>query len=147
MSLQDDISLLRNVQMFVDFDDEHLRLISFGSQKMHLKKGHELYRDRQRSDAGYVVFSGSVDLFSFVDGEEKLLGNFKTGSLMGEISLISPNQRSGTAIVKEDCELMKISRIVMHRVLNEYPELAAALQRRISASVLKFTKDLDKVRL
>lgn len=147
MSLEDDIQLLRSVEMFIDFDDEHLRLIAFGSQKVKFSKGYELYHEGQATDGGYVVISGKLDLVSYQDGNEKLLSSFQRGSLLGEMALISMNKRIGSAVVREDCELIKISRITMHRVLTEYPELAVALQQRITNSVLRFTKDLEKVRI
>lgn len=147
MSLQDDIDLLRKVDLFSDFDDEHLRLIAFGSQRLSFSDGHELFREGQSTDGGFVVVSGSIELLSFQDGQVKLLSTFKAGSLLGEMALISINKRIGTAVVNADCELMKISRVMMHRILNEYPELAASLQRKISQSVLQFTKDLEKIRI
>lgn len=147
MSLEDDINLLQKVQLLSDFNAEHLRLLAFGSQKLSFVSGYELFRDAQATDSGYVVLSGSVDLFSFKEKEKTLFANFKVGSLLGEMALISINKRVGTAIVKDDCELMKISRVTMHRVLNEYPELAVALQSRISQSILEFTKEVEKVKL
>ncbi len=147
MSLADDINLLRQVKMFDDFETEHLRLIAFGSQKMSFSKGHELFQEGQSTDGGYVIISGSIDLFSVQGGEAVHLANFEAGSLLGEMALISINKRVGTAIVKEDCELMKISRVMMRRILNEYPDLAAVLQRKIAASIMDFTKELDKIRI
>ncbi len=147
MSLEDDINLLSKVQMFSEFEAEHLRLLAFGSQKMSFSRGHELFREGQHTDGGYVVVSGSVELLSFQEGNSKTLATFSVGSLIGEIALISVNKRIGTAIVSEDCELIKITRTTMHRILNEYPQLAAALHKRISDSVLNFTKDLEKIRI
>ncbi len=147
MSLEDDIYLLSQVQMFSDFQAEHLRLIAFGSQKMSFSNGHELFREGQPTDGGYVIVSGSIELLSFQEGNTKSLGIFTAGSLLGEMALISVNNRIGTAFVLEDCELLKISRIMMLRILNEYPELAVALQKRISASVVSFTKNLEKIQI
>ena len=147
MSLADDINLLRQIEMFNDFDTEHLRLIAFGSQKMSFSKGHELFQEGQSTDGGYVIISGTIDLLTVHGGEAKHLATFESGSLLGEMALITINKRVGTAIVKEDCELMKISRVMMRRILNEYPDLAAKLQSKISESIMNFTKELDKVRI
>jgi CRP-like cAMP-binding protein len=147
MSLEDDISLLRQVEFFSDFGDEHLRLIAFGSQKIYLSQNQELYRDGDRADSGYIIISGKVELFTFKNGDQKSVGKFGSGSLLGELSLLTVRTRTGTAIANEDCELIKISRTVMHRVLTEYPELAVSLRRRISASVLEFSKNVQKVRI
>lgn len=147
MSLEDDIILLSKVQLFSDFDDEHLRLIAFGSQKMSFAKDYELFREGQPTDGGYVIISGSIELLSFEKDTAHTLGVFKSGSLLGEIALISMNKRVGTAIVREDCELMKISRTTMHRILNEYPGLAVNLKKKISESILNLSRDLGKVRI
>lgn len=147
MSLEDDIQLLSQVKMFNDFEAEHLRLLSFGSQKMSFSKGHELFTEGQHTDGGYVVISGKVELISYEGNEAKSLGVFSSGSLIGEIALISLNKRIGTAVVLEDCELMKITRSTMHRILNEYPHLAAALNNKIASSIVSFTKDLEKIRI
>ena len=133
--------------MFSDFGVEHLRLIAFGSQKLSYERGYELYHKDQPTDGGYVVISGSIELLSFEGDKSKTLDVFKAGSLLGEMALISNNKRIGTAVVREDCELMKISRIMMHRILNEYPELAVAIKRKISASVVSFARELDKIKL
>lgn len=147
MSLEDDISLLRQVEFFSDFGDEHLRLIAFGSQKIYLSQNQELYRDGDRADSGYIIISGNVELLTFKNGDQQLVGKFGSGSLLGELSLLTVRIRTGTAIACEDCELIKISRTVMHRVITEYPELAVSLRRRISASVLEFSKNVQKVRI
>lgn len=147
MSLEEDIQLLSQVKMLSDFEAEHLRLLSFGSQKMSFSKGHELFREGQHTDGGYAVISGKVELISYDGNDRKSLGIFSSGSLIGEIALISVNQRIGTAVVLEDCELMKITRSTMHRILNEYPHLAAALHNNIAASIISFTKDLEKIRI
>jgi len=147
MSLEDDINLLSKVQLFSDFDNEHLRLIAFGSQKMSFKKNYELYREGQSTDGGYVIISGSIELLSFEQDQTRTLGIFKLGSLLGEMALISANKRVGTAILREDCELMKISRITMHRILTEYPELAATLHNKISESVVNLARELGKVKI
>lgn len=147
MSLEEDIQLLRNVSLFGDFDDEHLRLIAFGSQKMTFSKDHELYRQGQSTTCGFVIVSGRVELVSHHKGIAKTVGIYGPGSLLGEIALISRNERLATAIVRTDCEVMKITRTVMHRILNEYPELAVLLHNKISQSVSQFTEKLKTVRL
>lgn len=147
MSLETDIELLRKVALFSDFDVEHLRLLAFGSQKLHYSSGHELYHNGQRAKTGYVIMSGSIDLILYKNGQEDKRTTFGVGSLLGEMSLLAVTQRNATAVVREDCEVMKISRILMHRVLSEYPELAVALKRRISASVLEFANSVQKVRI
>ena len=145
MSLEDDIYLLQQIEMFSDFEPEHLRLIAFGSQKISIPRDQELFHHGDPTDGGYVVISGRIDLVIYKNETQKPLATFQRGSLIGEMALISRNERVGSAIACEDSELMKISRIMMHRILDEYPELAVRLHQRISASVRDFTQQLERV--
>lgn len=145
LALQDDISILTKVGLLSDFNAEQLRLIAFGSHKRSFQQGAEIFQQGQPSDGGYVVLSGQVGLFQEINGSQKTIGDYAAGSILGEMALLSKNERAGTAIAKTDCEVLKITRAVMHRVLKEYPELAAKLHNRISGSVLEFLGDLEKV--
>ena len=145
MSLETDISTLLRVSFFSDFDENQLRLIAFGSEKMTIPAGEVLFHDGDEAHDGIVLLSGSVEItMPKADGSlsSTVLG---AGSLMGELSLITPNQRSGTATVIRDCEILIVHRETVLRTLNEYPELATTLFRRISKSVSDFDMELLKV--
>ena len=145
MSLETDISTLLRVSFFSDFDENQLRLIAFGSEKMTVPAGEVLFNDGDEAHDGIVLLSGSVEItMPMADGSlhSTVLG---AGSLMGELSLITANRRSGTATVIRDCEILIVHRETVLRTLNEYPELATTLFRRISKSVSDFDMELLKV--
>ena len=145
MSLETDISTLLRVGFFSDFDENQLRLIAFGSEKMLVQAGEVLFNDGDEAHDGIVLLSGGVEITIPKPGgrfDTTVLGS---GSLMGELSLITPNHRSGTATVIQDCEILIVHRETVLRTLNEYPELATTLFRRISKSVSEFNMDLLKV--
>jgi len=145
MSLSDDIASLRSVELFSLFNEDQLRLIAFGGQKMEFQQGVELFHNGQTADGGFVVLSGeiSVEIHNAKKiSQATILG---PGSLIGELALFTRNRRIGTANVTKDAELMKIRRDVMHRVLSEYPELAAQLYHRIADNVVAMGKDLERV--
>ena len=145
MSLDEDIRILSSVDLFKGFTSDQLRLIAFGSQKTTYSQGSELFYEGAIADGGYVVISGTVELVAYSDQELDILGQYEAGSLIGEMALISENKRMATALVKSDAVILKISREVMHRVLEEYPEVAALLYRRIMASLETVMGDLEKV--
>ena len=57
------------------------------------------------------------------------------------MALIAENERVGTAIARTDTVVLRIPRTVIHRILDEYPDLAVCLHRKISASVLDTLKE------
>lgn len=120
-------------------------MLAFGSQKLTFPRGTQVFGDGQITDGGYVVISGEVKLVQAINGQDREIGIFRSGDLIGELAVLTKNYRVGTALVVNDCELMKLSRMTMHRILREYPELAAQLQAKISNDVASFGKNLARV--
>ncbi len=57
----------------------------------------------------------------------------------------SARKRIATAIVREDAKLIRISRTIFLRVLEEFPDLAADLHNRIATSVTDLVSQLERV--
>lgn len=145
MGLDNDIAVLQRLEFFSSFNDEQLRMLAFGSQKMRFPEGTELFHSSQTSDGAYVVIAGEISIEYPASRGELKTEKIGVGGMIGELSLISRNQRTGTATVSQACEVLKIRREIMHRILEEYPELAVVLHQRISASVAAIGKQLEKV--
>ena len=62
MTLENDISVLAKIALFSDFNPDQLRLVAFGAQKRLIKTGTELFQRGERTDCGYAVMSGRLDL-------------------------------------------------------------------------------------
>ena len=73
----------------------------------------------------------------------EVLGLFSGGSLIGEMALITENVRVGTAVALDDSVVLRIPRAVMHRIFEEYPNLAYTFYKKLSGSVLE---TLDEIR-
>mgnify|MGYP000104575167 CR=1 FL=1 len=144
MSLDSDIRLLGRVRLFAGFGPDHLRLLAFGAEARTLGVGTRLYQQDSLSDGGYVIVRGNIDLMSGLN--DSLVSANGPGTLIGEMALISETMNAATAVATENTEVLKISRALFHRMLNEYPELAVLLQARISEEVSSFTQKLDIIR-
>lgn len=144
MGLDSDIRLLSRVRLFAGFEPDHLRLLAFGAEARALAKGTRLYRQDDLSDGGFVVVRGNVDLISGLN--DGVISSHGTGSLIGEMALISETRHAATAIATENTEVLKITRPLFRRMLNEYPQLALLLQQRIGEAVSEFAEKLDIVR-
>jgi CRP-like cAMP-binding protein len=141
MALDDDIrELARNV-MLRDFEPEALRLIAFAAESQNYRAGDVLFLAGEAADGGYLLRSGSVSLEGEGDGVIVL-----PPSLLGGTALITETLRPATAIVREPSSLLKISRLLFLRVLNEYPDSAVLLHKSIAARLQSFARELDTVR-
>ena len=144
MSLDSDIQLLSRVRLFQGFLPDHLRLLAFGAEARTLGRGTRLFQRDTMSDGGYVVVHGQIDLISGL--HDSVISSHGPASLIGEMALISETRHAATAIATENTEVLKITRPLFRRMLNEYPQLAVLLQQRIGEAVSEFAAKLDVVR-
>lgn len=146
MAISDDIALFSKVKLLQGFDTEQLRLLAFGAPKRTLVAGEELYQQGTITDGGFVVVSGQIDLVAIMGKKQSILGNYGPGSLIGEMALITKTTRITSAFAHTDTQLIRLSRTIFLRVLEEFPDLAVLLHNRISGSVEDIVEKMDQVR-
>src|SRR5579871_5540374 len=117
MSLDDDIRRLARVPLFAELDQDALRLIAFSAEAKILRAGDVVYRSGDVADAGYFIMSGSITL----DATDAEHGKRTIGrdALLGEVALLVDSKRAATATAREPTTVLKISRQLFHRVLQE----------------------------
>lgn len=142
MSIEDDVRALAVVPLFSVLSTEQLRLIAFGTEHLSLNKGRELFRAGERADCAFLVLSGDVNFFEDQGMNRRITGNAPTGTLIGELALIADQKRPVGAVAAEDCDIMRINRSLFRRVLDEYPEVAAALHAQLQD---RFSEFLGKI--
>jgi CRP-like cAMP-binding protein len=144
MSLEDDMALLSRVAMFADMDRDALRLLAFAAETRQLRAGDVLFRKGDLSDGGYVVTLGSVALIE--DDTKTADAIIGPGALIGEIALISETKRPATAIAREPTTVLRLSRAMFRRTMEEYPELAQRLAADLRHRIAAMSGDLARVK-
>ncbi|MGL4442722.1 MAG: cyclic nucleotide-binding domain-containing protein [Alsobacter sp.] len=145
MALKRDIAVLSTVPLFEALDEDALRLIAFSAENRVYRAGDMLFRRGEMSDGGYVVLSGAIALDAADDGSPAPVVA-SAGMLIGELALIVDTVRPATAIVREPCAVLKISRHVFRRVLEEFPELAERVHAHCEAKLRSMTDELSAIR-
>jgi CRP-like cAMP-binding protein len=132
MALKDDIQLLSSVPLFGDLSLEQIKLIAFSAERLHLVEGETLFRPGETADCAYLIATGRISLtHKNRAGEDVVIGNPGSGSLLSELAMISPGERKYLAIAKEKSELICISRALFYRLLEEYPDVAVYIEAHI----------------
>lgn len=147
MTLDQDVAHLRNLPIFAEFSDEQLRLTAFSAEPLNLPEGTVLFREGAAADGGYVVVEGSVRLEA--EGPEGAIekGTAGPGALIGQMALLCATTRPVTATTAEPTRLLAISRRLLKRVLQEYPDMADTLSRALSERLSAMTQELARARL
>ena len=132
MALSDDIRLFSQLPLFQGMGEDQLRLIAFGADRRHMAAGQTLFRERSPAECAYVVASGSFEL-STVDakGASHIQATVQPGTLLSELALVTLVERKYTAIALEDSDVIRISRALFHRLIEEYPEAARLIETRV----------------
>ena len=144
MSLESDIAILRNVALFEALQTDQLRLLAFGAEHRRLGAGEFVFRQDARSDAGFVIITGTVALSrAGPSGKaERAIASFGPGTLLGELALITETRRPANARAETPCELIRIGRPLFRRMLEEYPEFALGLHQRLREQLATMTQNI-----
>jgi CRP-like cAMP-binding protein len=145
MGLDDDIGKLARNPTFAVLEPEALRLIAFSAETKTLRAGDVLFRRDEISNDGFVVLTGSIaiDPSGLGAATARIV---RPPGLIGDIALLTQTRRPATAIAREPTTVMRISRQLFHRVLNEFPESAERLRQTLGERLLRLTDELGSVR-
>ena len=142
MALQDNVRNLSQNPTLRDLEPDALRLIAFSAETRILRAGDVLFRRGETSDAGYVVLSGAIALQT----ETGLETVVRAPTLIGESALVTETTRGATATAREPSSVLKVTRTLFHRVLDEYPDSAAKLCQTLLDRLHDLTGELDSLR-
>lgn len=144
MSTADTVALLGRLPIFAKLEPGALRLIAFAAETRNLRAGDILFRQGDLADCGYLLLTGAITLTG--DNVGNSMPMVKEGDLLGETALIVTTKRPVTAIARQNCTVLRISRALFLRVLEEYPASADRLRRDILAHINALGGDLEVFR-
>ncbi|NLS05721.1 cyclic nucleotide-binding domain-containing protein [Rhizobium sp. P32RR-XVIII] len=138
MALTDDIDLLAQQPLFGGMSSDQLRLIAFGSDRRLISTGQMLFREGSPAESAYVVVSGALELSTTgADGQPKVQHIAGPGTLLSELALVTLVERKFTAVAREDSSVIRITRALFHRLIEEYPDAARVIENRIRDNIAR----------
>ena len=145
MSLDDDIAFFERVPTFALLGKQALRILAIGAETKQLASGAVLFYAGELADGGYVVQEGSLLLEpgTFSEGKNFTAG---TGTLVGELALLTDMVCPATAIAKEPTTVIRISRSLFRKMLEGYPAAAVKLREIMAARLDVWTRELGSVK-
>ncbi|RDJ09645.1 cyclic nucleotide-binding domain-containing protein [Rhizobium grahamii] len=136
MALNDDIRLLSQLPLFHGMSEDQLRLIAFGADRRVISAGQMLFREGSPAESAYVILAGGVELSrTGRDGQPEVQNTVGPGTLLSELALITLVERKFTAIATEDTSIIRITRSLFHRLIEEYPDAARLIETRIRDNI------------
>ena len=145
MALDDDITVLSQAPLFNLLERDALRLVAFASETRSYREGDVLFKKGDRSDGGYVVSRGAIALDAAEDGSPAAFVA-GPGSLIGQAALFARIERRATAMAQEPSAIIRVTPSLMRRVLEEFPDAAAAIHDAMAEDLTRLTEGLERVR-
>ena len=145
MALDDDIAILSQAPLFNLLEKDALRLVAFASETRSYREGDVLFKKGDRSDGGYVVTRGAIALDAAEDGSPAAFVA-GPGALVGQAALFARIERRATATAQEPSTIVRVTPSLMRRVLEEFPDAAAAIHEAMAEELTLLTEGLERVR-
>jgi CRP/FNR family cyclic AMP-dependent transcriptional regulator len=158
LTLEQIIHFLLGAPMFGDLDPAELSQIVHILQIRFVRPGHVIFRQGQPGDAWYVVFQGSVEVFSEEpDGGERRLAVNGPSACFGEMAILDGSPRSASARAAEAStvfcfpradfkELLEAGNLSAYKLVYQMAQVLATRQRQTTArlvEMLRARQDVD----
>ena len=75
----------------------------------------------------------------------RLVGRFFDEAMLSELALIADTNRLTSASAAIDSEVLRLSRKMFHRILEEYPEIAVKLHERILEEFQQMIRRIEEL--
>jgi CRP-like cAMP-binding protein len=145
MALEDDIAFFEQVPTFAVLGRQALQVLAIGAETRHLPSGSVLFYAGELTDAAYLVQEGTLSLEPGTLGEQQERES-GPGTLLAELALLTDTVAPVTAIAKEPTRVVRISRVLFHKMLEGYPGAAVRLRDLMASRINAWTQELGKVR-
>ena len=130
------ISHLKNIPLFSECSPKELGLVVKNSAERTLKAGTVVMDQGQTGREAYVILAGSAT----VKRNGKKIGTAKTGSVIGELSLLDNGPRTATVTADTDLTLL----VVTERGLKTAIENIPAISRKLLKALATRVRELDR---
>lgn len=119
--------------LFRDFSRKEIEILARYMHAYRAPKGTVLYREGERNSFLSLITHGKLDILKADQGEQgRKIATIRSGSVIGEISLIDDFPHSASAIMTEDAELLTLTKANLQRITEDYPLLGNKILWRIA---------------
>jgi len=136
------ISVLKNIDLFKDIDENILNKISKISKINSYNKNNIIFYEGDKSNYLHILIQGTIKLYkSSLNGKELVLKYFKDGEVIAELANYSNIPFPATAMAFTNIKLLKINFHEVKNIIYSNPKISYA----IHLSLISKIKNLESV--
>lgn len=106
-----------------------------GSKKQFVPEGDILFKEGDAGDAAYIVDSGKIGIYKYVEGQEVELAVLNGGELFGEMAIVDGSPRMAHAVALEESVVIKIPADALNSRLKKADPFLRALMNILVQSL------------
>ena len=96
------------------------------------KVGEYIFREDDTGTEMFIIQEGEIEIQKLYGIEQRRLAVLETGDFFGEMSLLEETPRQASAIAITDFKLLKIDHSTFDQMVQENPEIAVRMLRKLS---------------
>ena len=132
MTLNTEVSSLRQVPLFREVEPARLKLLAFTSERVHFEVGQRFFTRGDVADAAYLILEGEASVSLDGPAGPIRLALLGANALVGEMGILSDTPRSATIVAAEACSALRIDKRVFLDLLTQFPQMSIAVMRELA---------------
>ncbi|MEO1066058.1 MAG: cyclic nucleotide-binding domain-containing protein [Pseudomonadota bacterium] len=147
MTLDRVASLLASIPLFSSLDLAKIKLLVLASDRVQFDSGQILCKQGDYGDAAFVILDGDVRVFVSHDASSMEVARLKSGSIVGEFSLLYGGERLATVEAASDVvDTLKISKDDFLTMMRDFPEMTVVVLEHMARSLSEAQEALASTR-
>ena len=128
LSVVEKVEALGTVSIFSTLSTRDLLLVAVITTVEDLDVGEVLCEQGDEGDELYLILSGEVSIRKSEESKEAVeVAVLGAGDSLGESSLFSERPRNASLIVKNEAQILFLSRTLLHELISDYPKIAVGI--------------------
>jgi NTE family protein/lysophospholipid hydrolase len=131
--------------LFGSLTDEQLHLLEEEAEWIDLECGKALFHQGDPGDSFFVLMSGTMGVVVTGGGREtQTVDRIRRGEIIGEMALLSDEDRSASVVALRDSELIRFSKDKFRQLLAQHPDLLLQITRLLIARLRRVHTASDR---
>jgi CRP-like cAMP-binding protein len=137
MTLETDISCLRQLPLFRALPLPRLKLVALMGEKLHFDAGTQIIAEGERPECVFVVLQGDLELKHLTaEGHGRRL-SLHSGSLLGDVPLLTGQNYVGAVTAKTAVTALRLPKDLFFELLETIPDFSLALSRDLASRLYR----------
>lgn len=137
MTLEADISCLREVPLFRTLPPPRLKLVALMGEKLHFDAGALIIAEGEKPEGVYVVLQGEVEISHDRPDGGRPRFQLNSGSLIGDVPLLSGQSYVGAVTAKSAVTALLLPKDLFFELLETIPDFSLALTRDLASRLYR----------